>query len=93
MPYIEKKRRKYIEEQIFHEGCFPVLETAGELNFFISILLINYINDNGLRYQTINDIVGAVDGSLREFQRRVVGPYEDKKIKENGDLNWPLSHE
>ena len=37
-------------------------------------------------YQAINDIVGAVEGAKLEFVRRIVNPYEDKKIKENGDV-------
>jgi hypothetical protein len=88
VPYIEKRRREAIEEQVFL-GTYPVLENAGELNFFISIVLINYINDNGLRYQTLNDIVGALEGAKAEIQRKVVGPYEDQKASDNGDLQWP----
>jgi hypothetical protein len=34
----------------------------------------------------VNDVVGALDGAKAEFQRRVVAPYEDKKIRENGDV-------
>jgi hypothetical protein len=40
----------------------------------------------GLSYQTINDIVGALEGAKLEFYRRVAVPYEDKKIIENGDV-------
>ena len=40
----------------------------------------------GNSYATINDIIGALEGAKMEFYRRVVAPYEDEKIKENGDV-------
>ena len=61
-------------------------ENAGELNFAITKLLIEYWERKGHRYQTISDITGACSGALHEFERRVVGKYEDQKIKENGDV-------
>jgi hypothetical protein len=90
MPYIPKSRRKQIME-VFIDEMFPQLTTAGELNYFLSATLISYVMDNGLNYQTINDIIGAIEGAKAEFQRKVVAPYEDKKISENGDLAWPTS--
>jgi hypothetical protein len=60
--------------------------TAGELNYRITRQITRYIEGKGLSYQTINDILGALDGAGKEFYRRVVAPYEDLKIKENGDV-------
>jgi hypothetical protein len=40
----------------------------------------------GKNYQTVNDIVGALEGAKMEFYRRAAAPYEDLKIKENGDV-------
>ena len=76
MPYIEKYRRDNIGKP----------ETAGELNFMITELLISYMETNGLNYATINDIVGACEGAKMEFYRRVAVPYKDIKIAENGDV-------
>ena len=42
----------------------------------------------GLNYQTCNDVMGALEGAKAEFYRRVVGPYEDQKIEENGDVYY-----
>lgn len=61
-------------------------EIPGELNFLITHSIVNYIEENGLSYQTINDVVGALEGAKMEFYRRVAVPYEDKKIEENGDV-------
>jgi hypothetical protein len=60
--------------------------TAGELNYLLTTELLRYLSLKGLSYQTINDIIGALEGAKSEFQRRVVGPYEDTKMEENGDL-------
>lgn len=79
MPYIEHDRRRAI----------LVPQNAGELNYHLTMECLGYVEEHGLRYQTINDIVGALEGAKAEFQRRVVADYEDKKIRDNGDLPWP----
>lgn len=79
MPYIKPDDRARIIG-----GESPT--TAGELNFAITMLITDYLRAKNLSYQTINDIVGALEGAKAEFQRRVVSGYEDQKIKENGDL-------
>lgn len=61
-------------------------ETAGELNYAITLELIAYLDSHGLCYDTINDILGAIEAAKLEFVRRVVNPYEDAAIKRNGDL-------
>jgi hypothetical protein len=78
MPYIEQKARKEIEE-----GRKP--QTAGELNYAITLMIYDYYKRIG-RYQSVNDIVGALNCASMEIYRRVVAGYEDKKIAENGDV-------
>ena len=80
MPYIPKVRRSAIEVL----GETPT--TAGELNFVLTRLVLRYLRLKGKSYATFNDIVGALEQAKDEFQRRVVHPYEDQKIKENGDV-------
>lgn len=83
MPYGTKEKRAEISK-----GRRPrrVPDNPGELNFRFTEVLLEYLTARGLSYQTINDIVGALEGAKVEFQRRVVGIYEDKKIFENGDV-------
>lgn len=78
MPYI-----KY-EDRIAMEHRHP--KTAGELNYCITDLCRLYLNHQRLSYQTINDIVGALEGAKLEFYRCIAVPYEEQKIKENGDV-------
>lgn len=80
MPYIKKERRALLEPK-----ARPT--NPGELNYCITLLVRNYISRHPeLNYQGINDILGALEGAKLEFYRRVVAPYEDEKIKENGDV-------
>ena len=81
MPYILPEDREQFEVLEFVRP-----KNAGELNFCISTMLANYIEDTGRRYQNMNDIVGALEGAKAEFQRVVVAPYEDKKMAENGGV-------
>jgi hypothetical protein len=59
---------------------------AGDLNFMITTMIQMYMKTGPLNYQMINDIVGALEGAKTEFYRRVAVPYEELKIKENGDV-------
>lgn len=85
MPYIKQEDR----ERITDNGLGIEIDApnnAGELNYAITMLCDTYFKINGGRYQQINDIVGALEGAKLEFYRRVAAPYEDVKIKENGDV-------
>ena len=84
MPYIPEDRRHSICS-LGADGGNPHPQTSGELNYWITEQIIGYMKYKGLNYATINDIVGALSCATQEFYRRVVVPYEDKKILENGD--------
>lgn len=83
MPYIEPIDRVKFNELIQEAGK---LENCGELNYVISKVCLQYLNKKGLKYQHINDIIGALEGSKLELYRRVASPYENLKIESNGDI-------
>lgn len=83
MPYIKAEDRTELLDPD-NEERLP--ETAGELNFTITIIIDEYFKRMGGRYAQINDVLGALEGAKLEFYRRVAAPYEDTKIKENGDV-------
>jgi hypothetical protein len=85
MPYIKAERRKAIWSESLTDYDNN-LQNAGELNYFITDYIVQYLETHGLSYQTCNDIVGALECCKQEFIRRVVNNYENKKIKENGDV-------
>jgi hypothetical protein len=59
---------------------------CGDLNYLITKLCLDYLAKKGEKYQTYNDIIGALDSAKMEFYIHQVRPYEDKKIAENGDV-------
>lgn len=80
MPYIDGTKRKALADKIM---CMNV---AGELNYLVTQLCQEYLELHGEKYQTYNDIVGALECAKIELYRRKTAPYEDVKIKENGDV-------
>lgn len=80
MPYIQGYDREQMERLKLSAS------NAGELNYKITLLLIEYLEENGKNYQKMNDVMGALEGAKLEFYRRIAAPYEDQKIKENGDV-------
>ena len=80
MPYITEERR----ELLLVQG--EPAETPGDLNYLITQLCINYYYNHIHNYQTLNDIVGALECAKTEFYRRLAVPYEEQKRRENGDV-------
>ena len=91
MPYIEQEKRSEVSPNAY--GVLPA-ENAGQLNYQITELIQMYLDNPEapinekpkLNYQLINDVLGALEGAKAEFYRRMVVPFEDQKIKENGDV-------
>jgi ABC-type lipopolysaccharide export system ATPase subunit len=81
MPYIKQPNRITFDEPI--RQLNP--KNAGELNYIISKLMLKYIGKD-INYQKCNDVTGALECSKMEIYRRFVAPYEEIKIKENGDI-------
>lgn len=79
MPYIKPEDRETVLKRVRDP------RTAGELNFLFTDLINRYLTENGVCYQSFNDIVGALEGAKLEMYRRLVAGYEDKKIIENGE--------
>lgn len=82
MPYIKAERRSDLR---CYEGECEKPQNPGELNYMISKLLREYVGNNPT-YEDLNAAIGATEAAKMEFYRRVVIPYEQKKIKENGDM-------
>lgn len=80
MPYVTS------EDRFSHHLTMRPAENAGQLNYQFTQIVQAYLKEHGLRYSKINDIIGALEGCKREFQRRVVDPYEVLKVLENGDF-------
>lgn len=84
MPYIKQEDQKHCTPDTTSDYTGP--NNAGELNYTLTKVCQDYFYYRGARYQQINDILGALEGCKLEFYRRLVAPYENTKIKENGDV-------
>ena len=80
MPYIPEERRIMLNDTPLGRAITP-----GELNYKITLLLKDFLDLHGTNYTNMNNIVGAVECAKQEFIRRIINPYENTKIEENGD--------
>ncbi len=87
MPYIRRERRALYDEALAALGASITAESPdGDLNYIITRLLDDWLSKRGLSYATIADVVGVLETAKLEFYRRVAAPYEDEKIRANGDV-------
>ncbi len=80
MPYIKQWEREGLNSE--HTPA----KLSGELNYILTMEAKRYLATHGVSYRVMNEIIGAFEAAKLEFYRRVVAPYEDLKIKENGDV-------
>ena len=98
MPYIDREQRELIDGP--SDYTVPVgLDTfiykmrtistnsplPGTLNYIITRLVHWYLGDKP-NYERYNAAIGVLECAKLELYRRKVSPYEDEKIKENGDV-------
>ena len=66
---------------------------AGQLNYIVSRLILEVYGDRLPNYTDFNEITGILECAKLEMYRHHVGPYEQAKIVENGDVDSPLTRE
>jgi len=89
MPYINSKDRLKYEHHLMsikagltnHEEI-PV----GELNYIISAMVADLLENFGLNYSNGNKLMGVLECAKLELYRRVLAPYENQKVIDNGDV-------
>ena len=88
MPYIKQEDRDKYE---------PMLKTLkfnmkpdikkGELTYLVYALGLEYISKTGGdSYTSISTAISCLNDAAEELRRQHLNPYEDEKIKENGDV-------
>ena len=83
MPYIKSEQRQKFDTWLYQ--C-PLFNLPGELSYVITRILRNYIMGEQFSYITAVIVVGVMVLTTVEFIRRLVNPYEDTKIQQNGDV-------
>ncbi len=87
MPYISPDKRPNVDALtqplIEHLKSLPLEEQDGALNYAVTKILKQLYPK---KYFHMNRALGVLTAIKDEFYRVVVGPYEDTKIKENGQV-------
>ncbi len=89
MPYIDLEARKALDfshaipknagelNYLFTTSALSTRHTIQGLHVRLRWIIDEYLNDNELRYQRINDVLGALTGAKLEYARRRVASYTD----------------
>jgi len=85
MPYIPNQEERYYTS---FETDPP--RNIGELVYYLTLTVLNYIADNpenkSVGFDLFGDGIKALECAKLEYYRRKMGPHEDIKIQENGDV-------
>lgn len=83
MPYIKPKDRVNLENPITY--LVATVQQPGDINYIITKFIHELIEQRGLRYTVMNELIGTLECAKLELYRQVAVPYEDqKKIRK-----WP----
>jgi hypothetical protein len=96
MPYINKEEREELDPHI--ESLVAIIKNTkiklnnpndfknhlGRINYCFSRILSGVMGT--ISYSNIAMATGVIENIKQEFYRRLASHYEDKKIKENGDI-------
>lgn len=87
MPYIKKDQRPkldaFIAPFLKYLQSLPAEDQDGAINYSITKIIKGLYPQ---RYFHLNRALGVLSAVTQELYRRVIGPYEDEKIRENGDV-------
>ena len=87
MPYIKQEKRPLFDDDIEKIVSIlkeqPLMEVDGDVNYIVTSIMKKLYAP---RYFNFNRAIGVLESIKLEFYRRAVAPYEDIKIKENGDV-------
>jgi len=87
MPYIKQEEREkwkdIIKKVVETLKELDQKDVEGNLNYLITKIMKETYEP---KYFNYNRAIGLLECIKQEFYRRQVAPYEDTKIKENGDV-------
>ena len=90
MPYLEQEDKKKFDPHfagaLTYLQKLDIKDFVGHLNYMVFKTVKFWIKRNGKKYFIFAAVIGTMICCVLEIYRRLVAPYEDKKIKENGDV-------
>lgn len=97
MPYIKQEQRDLLDKEIdafikkvkeLHQSDNSITRD-GLLNYSFT-RIIHHVYDKN-KYHELNEAMGMIECMKHELYRTRIGPYEDEKILENGNVDMPES--
>jgi len=83
MPYIRDKKRRAEMDLIVELMDQYKVEANGDLNYILFKYCKYHVPSS---YRSLKNFLGELTETASEVRRRILGPYEDKAIEENGDV-------
>lgn len=83
MPYIKPERRAFCDE-VVDEMAGQTIVADGDLNYILYKYCKNHIKPS---YNNYKNFCGELRQCATEIERRLLAPYEESKIFENGDVD------
>ncbi len=82
MPYIKSEKRERLDAivEMMHQAGICA---DGDLNYLLYAYCKRHVKPS---YNAYKNYVGELHECGAEIRRRILGPYEDQKIRENGDV-------
>lgn len=96
MPYIDEEERVELDNQIDNmilairnnktnlNNPHDFSNYLGRINYCFSRIIYGVMRD--VSYRNIAMVTGVLENIKQEYYRRVAEPYEDIKIRQNGDI-------
>ncbi len=82
MPYIKQSERSW-PDYVVRQMDTACIQANGELNYILFKYAKYHIPQN---YNSIKNYIGELNECIAEIRRRILAPYEDQKLKDNGDV-------
>lgn len=82
MPYINQERRKQYDKIVALLNT-TFIKADGDLNYILFKYCKYHITPS---YNNLKNYIGELRQCATEIERRLLAPYEDSKIEENGDV-------
>ena len=82
MPYVKQERRGALNKVVVAMSEAEV-KADGDLNYILFRFCKYHVKPS---YNNYKNFCGEIHQAATEIERRLLAPYEDEKIKENGDV-------
>jgi len=83
MPYIKQEKRSGLDE-VVNLMSEKGIKADGDLNY---VLFAYCLRNTEPSYNNYKNYIAELNECSEEIRRRILAPYENKKIRENGDVS------